>query len=109
MPGDAIDQHMSSKQVDECDPLREILDDVPYNIFCMKEPDYTMKLMATYGGLVPSIQRKEKARRAFKEGDETKRVKFDYMVLFANHFNFCHPLTTTATCATSYHRWRRRG
>ena len=56
----------------------------------MRQPDYTMKLMTTYGGLVPSNQRKEKARRTFKEGGEMKRVNFDYMVPFANHFDFGH-------------------
>ena len=32
--------------------MRGKIDNVPYNIFAMKEPNYTMKLMSTYGSLV---------------------------------------------------------
>ena len=34
----------------DTDSLHGILDGVSYDIFCMKEPDYVMKIMATYGG-----------------------------------------------------------
>ena len=43
---------MASKQVGECDSLRGTIDGVPYDLFTLKESDYTMKLMSTYGELI---------------------------------------------------------
>eukprot|EP00559_Dactyliosolen_fragilissimus_P002711 CAMPEP_0184872744 /NCGR_PEP_ID=MMETSP0580-20130426/41459_1 /TAXON_ID=1118495 /ORGANISM="Dactyliosolen fragilissimus" /LENGTH=665 /DNA_ID=CAMNT_0027375583 /DNA_START=1012 /DNA_END=3007 /DNA_ORIENTATION=+ len=87
--GDAIATHMASKQVGECDSLRGTLDAVPYDVFCMKEPDYIMKLMSTYGGLTfPKNQRISK--RTWKENGETKNITFQYTEPFANHFNYRH-------------------
>ena len=42
-----------------------------YNVFCMKEPDYVMKLMTTYGTLETTEKR---TPRKFKRGGvmETK-------------------------------------
>ena len=50
--GDTIDDHMKTVNVGKTDSVQGQLEGVPYNIFCMKEPDYTMKLMSTYGSLV---------------------------------------------------------
>ena len=51
--GDSIEQHMEFKQVGDMDATKRLeLDGVPYKLFCMKETDYTMKLMATYGALL---------------------------------------------------------
>ena len=52
IPGVKIDEHMEGRSVSDFDCLAGTLDNVNYNIFCMKEEDYTMKLMSTYGGLV---------------------------------------------------------
>ena len=43
--GDEIIEHFKDKQVGFAD----LLDGIPVYIFGMKEPDYTMMLMATYG------------------------------------------------------------
>ena len=51
VPGDHIDQHFEEKNVGETDSLRGKIDDVHFDIMCMKEPDYVMKIMSTYGGL----------------------------------------------------------
>jgi hypothetical protein len=45
VPGDAIDAHMASKQLGDVDVLNGELDDVPYQVFCMKDVNCTMKLM----------------------------------------------------------------
>ena len=47
----AIDQHFKDKEVGETDSLHGELEGGPYDIFGMKEPDYIMKIMSTYGGL----------------------------------------------------------
>ena len=62
VPGEAIDERMANQPVGSTDALRGVLDGEPYNIFVMKEPDYSMKLMATYGGLTtlpnePDVER----------------------------------------------------
>ena len=89
--GDIIDEHMKDKKVGEVDVATGIIDDVKFNLFAMKESDYSMKLMATYGDLVVDTN-----------GDETRRIyidtktnnlvdkKFHYTSTFSNHFHFRH-------------------
>jgi hypothetical protein len=48
----------------DTDVLHGMIDDTLYDIFCMKEEDYVMKIMATYGGSnCPPIRDRLKARR----------------------------------------------
>ena len=89
VPGPAMAAHMETKKVGECDSLRGTLDGVPYDLFALKEPDYIMKLMSTYGGLtIPSHQRESK--RIWEENGENRRTTFQYTEPFANHFNYRH-------------------
>ena len=69
--GDAIDAHSALKEVDNVDAVKQVEDGVNYHVFCMKEPDYVMKIMVTYRTLEPTDNRK---RRKFKYGGimETK-------------------------------------
>ena len=56
-PGDKIDKYIKRYEVGQFTSLRGKIDNIPYDIFCLKEPDYTMKLFATYGSLtVPPNQ-----------------------------------------------------
>jgi len=90
VPGDDIDLHFEDKEVGSTDALRGVIDNVPYNIFCMKEPDYTMKIMATYSGLTELDNQKESVRH-FKGADGgDKVVRFKYAEPFANHFLYRH-------------------
>ena len=67
--------------------IKGTLDSIKYNVFCLKEPDYVCKLMATYGGLCPpNRERKGTARTC----DDGVIVKFDYEEPWANHFDFRH-------------------
>ena len=84
-----MEAHAANQEVGECDSLRGTLEGVPYDLFTLKEPDYLMKLMSTYGGLtVPSNQKV--SQRVWKEGGETKTTSFQYTAPFANHFNYRH-------------------
>ena len=47
VPGEHIDQHFEDKTVGDTDSLRGKIDNVHYDIMCMKEPDYVMKIMIT--------------------------------------------------------------
>ena len=90
MPGDLIDVHFEDKEVGETDSLHGIINDVHYDIMCMKEPDYVMKIMTTYGGLtVKTGQRESKRVYMDKDGENTTK-KFQYTEPFANHFDFRH-------------------
>jgi hypothetical protein len=45
---------MMETDIGDVDALNGTLDGVPYNIMCMKDVDYTMKLlMSTYGLTLP--------------------------------------------------------
>ena len=57
--GDEIIQHFANKEVGSADALRGQLDGVPVYIYGMKEPDYTMMLMATYGTWRNKVTRKQ--------------------------------------------------
>lgn len=89
VPGDAIDEHFKDKAVGECDSLKGKLQDVPYDIFCMKEPDYVMKILSTYGGLMGNEWQKESICK-YKVGNEEITTTFKYKIPFSNHFDYRH-------------------
>ena len=48
--GDHINIHFENKKIGGTDSLPGKMDDVPFHIlYTIKEPDYVMKLMSTYG------------------------------------------------------------
>ena len=47
--GDAINLHFKDKDIGKSDSLPGKMHDIPFYILGMKEPDYVMKLMSTYG------------------------------------------------------------
>ena len=85
VPGDEIEERLKEKEVGAVDCLKGQIDSVPYNIFTMKEPDYNMKLMATYGTLTVEQGEKESVRH-FGE----KSMKFKYTKIFSYHFKYRH-------------------
>ena len=73
--GDDIIQHFANEEVRSADALQGQFDGVPVYIYSMKEPDYTMMLMATYDTLVK--QGEEKTRN-FMDGGSKVVKKFKY-------------------------------
>ena len=51
VPGDKIIEHFKDKAVGYVDARRGNLDGIPFYLYGMKEPDYTMIIMAMYGTL----------------------------------------------------------
>ena len=49
IPGDETIEHFKDKEVGHVDALKGTMDGVLFYVHAMKEPDYTMMLMATYG------------------------------------------------------------
>ena len=89
VPGEAIDDAMTGKNVGECDSLSGSIDDIKYDIFCMKEPDYVMKIMSTYGALIEPPDQRESIR-TYKKGGLSVTDTFKYKEPFANHFAYRH-------------------
>ena len=51
VPGDSIITHFQDKEIGALDALQGELDNVKFHIVGMKEPDYVMMIMTTYGTL----------------------------------------------------------
>ena len=53
----------------------------------MKEPNYVMKIMGTYGELAVPEGQRVSVKRVEKVDDTSENIKFQYNVPFANHFD----------------------
>ena len=117
VPGKAIDDKMKDEELGATNSVSGKLDDLDYDIFCMKDKDWTMKLMATYGGLTDHPTHPA-ARRVYKNNQGIYTNKFfKYTEPFANHYLYRHAVddhnhlrhaipSIEATWVT--HRWANR-
>ena len=82
--GDDIKSHFDGKDVGDCDSWKGQMDEVDFHVYAMKEPDYVMSIMSTYG----TNQRtgKETQRELVGGG----RKKFSYPKVIGNHFLYQH-------------------
>jgi Transposase IS4 len=87
--GEVIDQHFQIKKVGQCDSLQETLSGKAFSIFCMKEENYTMKLMAMYVALV-EIDGSKTLRLITAVNCEKFIKSCNYNEPFHNHFKFHH-------------------
>ena len=115
--GDAIDRHMEDRAVGECDSFRGRLNGIDYDVFCMKEPEYVMKIMSTYGGLIEKDGQRESRRTYTNLANEKVTTTFKYKEPFANHFYYRHAvddhnnlrhLTPSIEETWVTHRWPNR-
>jgi hypothetical protein len=90
IPGDAIDLHMDKKDIGAAASLTGKLDGVNYTVFAMKEPDYTSKIMATYGSLASDDRWEMRSRRVTKSDGTVEKKYFKYILPFQNHFTYRH-------------------
>jgi hypothetical protein len=87
--GDAIKLEFGNREVGDSDGLPGELDGVPFHVFAMKEPDYVMMLMSTYGTLETHSQRE--TSRCWKDSNgAVKKKNFKYPEVMDNHFLFRH-------------------
>ena len=56
--GTEINDCFQNKEVGDVDSWPGILDGIKFHIYCLKEPDYVMSLMSTYGTLERSGKKK---------------------------------------------------
>jgi Transposase IS4 len=111
-----IEQHFEHMEVGEVDCLNGKLDGVDVKVIAMKEPDYVMSLMTTYGTLEPIEG--ATTRRDYKNNNgEMVRKTFNYTEIIYNHYHYRHavddhnnkrhsPISLEAIWAT--HWWPNR-
>ena len=88
--GDEIIQHFNNKEVGEVDAIKGMKNGKSFFIHAMKEPDYTMMLMSTYGLLNEEETGGTKRSYLHPVTREITTKSFKYTTPFFNHFKFCH-------------------
>ena len=86
--GDEIKEHFKDKEVGDADSWAGQLDDVPFHVFGMKEPDYVMSLMSTNG--TNSREGFKETQCDWKECGTTKMKTFVYPEVVHIHFQNHH-------------------
>ena len=114
VPGDKIIEHFKDKAVGYVDARQGNLDGIPFYLYGMKEPDYTMIIMATYG----TLQRMGPEKTwTFKLNNKKTATTFKYPEVVSNHYCYhdmidnhngmhMHPIALEETWLTS--RWPNR-
>jgi hypothetical protein len=85
--GEEIKGHFNGRAVGDTDRLPGVHDGVDFDIFAMKEPDYTMMLVSTYGSLVVKDGQKQ-SHRKWQSNSASYTATFKYTETFGNHFNY---------------------
>eukprot|EP00957_Ditylum_brightwellii_P117515 8962743-Ditylum_brightwellii.AAC.1 len=62
---------------------------VGFDFFALKEPEYTMMLISTYGQLLVNEGQKENVRCLELMGDGENKHRVTYTEVVSNHFQFC--------------------
>jgi len=83
--GDKIIEHFESREVGDIDSWPGVLDNEKFSIMALKEPDYVMIVMTTYGSL--RRMGKENKRVYLVNGDRRAKT-FQYPEVIANHFTY---------------------
>ena len=75
-------QHFNNKDIRDADAIHGELDGKFFYLFRMKEPDYVMQIMSTYG----TLQKKGPEKKRQYDVDGQKEVKmFFYPEVVCNH------------------------
>ena len=83
--GEDIKEHMSSKDVGTCERLPGILDGEKFDLYALKEPDYVMMMMSTYGSLIVKDMQRDCIRM---DKDRKEIARFKYTEVVGNHFTY---------------------
>ena len=91
VPGNLIIKKMKDAAIGSVQVVQGKLDGVGYNLFCMREPDYVMKLMSTYGTL-DTDENSKLNKRTFtsRTTKQPTTASFKYTEVFNNHFKYRH-------------------
>ena len=90
VPGDLIVTHFEDKKVGDVVMIKSRTEDNKLlKIFCMKEPDYVMRIMASW--MTPDELEGARTRRDFIYRSGKKDIKqFTYRYPFGIHFRYRH-------------------
>ena len=87
--GNIFQKHLDDKNIGDCEARKGVKDGLSFYIYSMKEPDYMMLMMATYGTLEEN--KSSTAKRKYKnENGNEKIVSFCYTEPFFNYFKYRH-------------------
>ena len=111
VPGDEIIQHFAEKDIGDADMIKGTMEGIPFYIHAMKEPDYVMMLVLTYGMLLSMGETK---KWHFTVDGVKKVAKFKYPEIINNCYKFqdminnhnsfwMHPISMEETWMTM--RW----
>ena len=93
VPGDAIDKYFADKDVTHVDMLEAINEEgtegKAYKIFCSKEPEYVMKIMATWMTLEELDGADTRREYKGRDGESLTRL-FKYCQPYGLHFRYRH-------------------
>ena len=81
--GDEIKEALKDKEIGVVSRLPGELDGVKFDLFCVKEPEYVMTLMSTYGSLNSNANQRDSARIT-----NGKTITFKYNVVVGNHYKY---------------------
>ena len=81
-------QHFNEKAVGDCDSWNGKMEEVPFHVYAMKEPDYVISLMSTYGSNQQSG--KETTHEWVDGSGNSQKTTFNYPEVVGNHFLYCH-------------------
>ena len=82
--GDGIKSHFKEKVIGKTEAHVGTLDDVHFEVHEMKEPEYTMMMMTTYG----TLEKKGEIKK--RVDDEGLLTSFRYPEIIHNHYQFRH-------------------
>ena len=116
IPGGKFDEKFKDMEVGATASLRGELNGIKYDVFCLKEPAYTMKIMSTYAGLVAPYKPYE-VNRHFMHNQQEVQASFNLQEPFANHYLYRHAVDdhnnvghalTSIEDTWGTHRWPNR-
>ena len=82
--GDDINAHFDGKDVRDCDSWKGVMEEVPFHVYAMKELEYVMSSMSTYGS---NLRTGKETSHEWVDRDGTKNNgKFNYPEVVWNHF-----------------------
>ena len=82
--GDDIKEHFEDKPIGHCDAMQGELENIKCTVMLMKESDYVMMIMSTYGTIEQVGEMKHRTL-----ADNT-RISFKYPEVFFNHYKYRH-------------------
>lgn len=87
--GEAIKEHFCDAEPGFTDRLPGLWQSIPFDIFAMKEPDYVLMMMSTYGAIIEDPREKISRRTWTRgEGQAPVSVEFRYKEVIGNHYRY---------------------